>query len=84
LRSIQRYPRNARGTVFSPGGTGNIPAGAKGESPDREIINGPGNGNYLPSAFSALRVSGIMYHPSPGARDLSRPGTAASLMARRS
>jgi hypothetical protein len=59
LRSIQRYPRNARGTVLSPGGTGtgNMPAGAKGESPDREIVNRPGDGNYLPSAFSVLRAS---------------------------
>ena len=79
--SIQRYPRNARGKVFSPGGTGtgNIPAGANGESPDREIVNRPGDGNYLPSAFSGFARPGTMHHPSPGARDLSRPGTAASL-----
>ena len=81
MRSIQRYPRNAQGIVFLPGGTGtgNEPAGAKGESPDREIVNRPGNGNYLPSAFSALRASGHHVPPVTRCPGSEPTGTAASL-----
>jgi hypothetical protein len=80
LRRIQRHPRNAHGTPFLPGGTGtgtgNMLAGAERECPDREIVNRPGNGNYLPPAFSALRASG--HHVLPITRGLGPEPTGDS------
>ena len=65
MHGIQRYPRNAHEAAFLSGGigTGNVPAGARGEIPDGEIINRPGKGNYLPFASSVFRASG--HHVPP-------------------
>ena len=58
MHSIKSYSHSAREAAFLLSGTGKVSAAARGESRDREILNRPGAGNYLPFPFSALRASG--------------------------